>query len=110
MGEPDPATADLLSAAGVAPHIVAQLAGMDFQTAARHVAAWQLARAADKRVHVGALVTRLRTWGVPDDLTAAELQAGLLAGRVTAADLAAWGVTLASDSYVPAGFEHIIQY
>jgi hypothetical protein len=112
VGEPDPDAAELLGAAGVAPHIVAELAGLGFETVARHVAAWQAARTGRDPVGVGALVKRLRQWAVPENLTAAELQAGLLAGRVAPDDLVAWGVAepAGASSYVPAGYEGIIQH
>ena len=111
---PDPAVADLLGAASVAPHIVADLArSLDFQTAARHVAAWQIARKADTRLTAGALVTRLRSWATPENLTAADLQAGLLEDRVTQDDLRAWGIRTRPNPLagydVPTGYEGIIQ-
>ena len=114
-GEPDPDAAELLGAAGVAPHIVAELADLTFEAAARHVAAWQAARAearpGETLPGVGALVKRLRTWAVPENLTADQLQAGLLADRVTPADLVAWGIAdRSARSYIPAGYENIIQH
>jgi DNA-binding transcriptional ArsR family regulator len=101
-GETDARTAQLLRVAGIRPTLVADLAArLTFESAARHVAAWQRARAGKPDLGVGALVERLRTWTVPGGLSATELRAGLLADHVTDDDLVAWGYERAPQYVLP---------
>lgn len=114
MGEPDAPDRGraLLAACGIDDATAAELAGgRPFEHLVRHVARWQADLAAGKVNGAGALLYRV-AHGSPGKLplTAAQLTAGLLAEHVTAADLAEWGVTPVDSSYVPAGFEHIIQH
>lgn len=107
-------TAELLAGLGLAPATAGRLRGLAFEPVARHVAAWQRSRRNGKGLGVGALVNQIESWPVPIDVTAADLQDGLLAERVTDDDLDEWGVERPRNGLeaytVPPEWERYVQH